>query len=62
MNINQPTIWATVEFECIARDFDYSQYKQTHQDLNCKGAVVSKAMYLSLMLDFFNEMMRDHSK
>lgn len=60
MNINQPSVWDSIEFDCIARDFDYLQYKQAHHDINCKGAAVSKAMYLSLTLGFFNEMALDY--
>lgn len=59
MNINQPTVWESIEVECIAKDLNYKEYLLAHNEMNCKGAPVSLGMYVGLMDALYAEMVHD---
>lgn len=62
MNINQPSIWASIEMDCVSRDFSYEQYLEAHANVSCKGAPVDHRMYSELSDVLYGSMERDFSR
>jgi len=52
-----PTIWSSIEFDAISKDFSYGEYRRFHTHAKCKGSQVSRAAYLKLADAFYQDMM-----
>jgi len=43
------SIYSSIEMDCVARDFSYGDYCYFHKKSNCKGAVLTKNSYETLV-------------
>lgn len=50
------SIWSSIEFNAISRDFDYQEYLSMHITGGCPGAPVSEMVYKHLWNIFNTEL------